>query len=213
MPPLLTHDDPRSLPAPLARAQSRRAYLSGVRVREPRKHRKCERLRGPVPGRANSPDPHVASLVDRHRGAFHAVAIRGRRTVHHRPLVLHARRTGAAWELPIVPKFHLLRRSVTPFVGVGPTFRRLAMQGQNTTIPLSPPPGQPVTSITIISETRWQTGLCLAGGVEFRTSAVRFSPELRYSRWSPQSACEECGPYTLPLARSSATVLMLGISF
>jgi hypothetical protein len=122
-------------------------------------------------------------------------------------------RTGNAWEFPILPKYRLLQRSIAPVVGAGPSFRRLAMQGENTTIPLSPSPGQPVTAVATIADTRWGIGLCLAAGVEFRTRVVRFSPEIRYSRWSSQSPCRECGPYTLPLARESSTVLLLGISF
>jgi uncharacterized membrane protein YeiB len=68
-----------------------------------------------------------------------------------------------------------------------------------------------VTSVTTIDETRWDAGVVLVGGVEFRTRIVRLSPEIRYSRWQSHDPCAECGPFTLPLARSSSTVLMLGI--
>jgi hypothetical protein len=122
-------------------------------------------------------------------------------------------RSGAAWEFPIVPTYRMWRGPVSPFVGIGPTFRRVAMQGRNTTIPLSPLPGEPVAFAVGVGETRWDSGLCLAAGVEFRRRSLRFSPEMRYSRWSSHNPCAECGPYTLPLARSGSTVLLLGVSF
>lgn len=125
------------------------------------------------------------------------------------------RRTGTAWEFPVLGKYRLLRGRLAPFLGFGPTFRRVAFSGQNTIINISgpPAPGQVVTSVSNVEEIRWQAGAALGGGIEFRTRLVRFSPELRYSRWASGKACEDCGPLTLPIARSSSTLLLLGISF
>jgi len=123
-------------------------------------------------------------------------------------------RNGTLWEFPIVPKYRFLKGDVSPFVGAGPTFRRITMDGQNTIIPLTTVPGQPLTSVTPITQTQWEAGLCLAAGIEFRTRAVRLTPEIRYLRWSSsEHTCDACGPYTLPLARSNATVLLLDVSF
>jgi hypothetical protein len=124
-------------------------------------------------------------------------------------------RSGTAWEYPILPKYRPLRRRVSPFAGVGPAFRRIGLQGQNTTIIVSGPPvpGQTVTSVVNIADARWEAGLVIAGGVEFRTGFVRFSPEMRHSRWPWEEACKNCGPFTLPLARSHSTVLILGVGF
>lgn len=124
-------------------------------------------------------------------------------------------RTGTAWEFPVMGKYRLLRRRLAPFVGVGPTFRRVGFAGQNTIIDISgpPSPGQVVTSVSDVEDTRWEVGLALGGGMEFRTRSVRFSPELRYSHWALGKACKDCGPLTLPVARSHSTVLLLGIGF
>jgi hypothetical protein len=123
-------------------------------------------------------------------------------------------RDGTSWEFPIMGKYRLLRRRLGPFVGVGPTFRRVHFNGQNTIVDISgPPSGQVVTSVSDVEETRWQAGLVLGGGMELRTRFVRFSPELRYSHWVSGKACKDCGPLTLPVARSSSTMLLLGIGF
>ena len=124
-------------------------------------------------------------------------------------------RTGTAWEFPVLAKYRLLRRRLAPFVGFGPTFRRVGFNGRNTTIDLSgpPSPGQVVTSVSDVHDTRWQAGPALAGGVEFRNRFVRFSPKLRYSYWPSGKACNACGPFALAVARSSSTVLLLGVGF
>ena len=119
-------------------------------------------------------------------------------------------RSGSSWEVPILAKYRFNPGRIAPFVGAGPTFRRISMEGENTIINVA---GQPLTAVASVSQTEWQSGVVLGGGVEFRTSFVRFSPEVRYSRFGSPDPCAECGPYTLPLARSSATVLLLGITF
>ena len=124
-------------------------------------------------------------------------------------------RTGTAWEFPVMGKYRVLRRRLTPFIVFGPTFRRVGFEGQNTIVNISGPPtaGQVVSSVSDIEETRWQAGLALGGGMEFRTRFVRLSPELRYSHWASGTACKDCGPLTLPVARSNSTVLLVGIRF
>ena len=122
-------------------------------------------------------------------------------------------RSGTAWEFPILAKYRLLRR-LSPYVAIGPAFRRVGLQGQNTNISVSAlPPGQIVTSVSEIAEAAWQAGWAIAGGIEFRTRFVRFSPELRHSRWLSGINCDDCGPFVLPIARSNSTVLLLGFGF
>ena len=136
-----------------------------------------------------------------------------------RPVTIYpsfsTQRTGTTWEFPVMGKYQLLRRRPGPFIGVGPTFRRVAFTGQNTIINVSgpPSPGQVATSVSDVDETRWQPGLVLGGGMAFRTGFLRFSPELRYSHWASGKPCRDCGPLTLPVARSNSTVLLLGIGF
>jgi hypothetical protein len=124
-------------------------------------------------------------------------------------------RTGTAWEFSVAGKYRLLRRVLAPFVTFGPTFRRIGFTGQNTIIdiPGPPSPGEVVTTFSDVEETRWQVGLAVGAGMEFRTRFVRFSPELRYSRWASGDACNDCGPLTLTVARSHMTVLLVGVSF
>jgi hypothetical protein len=124
-------------------------------------------------------------------------------------------RSGTAWELPLVAKYRLPRRRFSPFVGTGPAFRRIGLEGQNTIIDVSgpPSPGRIVTSVFDVSETRWQAGWTIAGGIQFRTRFVRLSPELRHLRWAYGRTCHDCGPFALPAARSNSTVLLLGFGF
>ena len=122
-------------------------------------------------------------------------------------------RSGSAWEFPMVAKYRIGKNNAAPFVGAGPTLRRVSMHGENVTIPGNPSPGQPVTSATTVEENRLDAGVVLAGGVEFKTRIFRLSPEIRYSRWRSHDPCAQCGPYTLPLARSNSIVLLLGIGF
>jgi hypothetical protein len=150
---------------------------------------------------------------------FSALFTRMRLQGSARPVSIYpsfsTQRTATAWEFPVLGKYRLLHRRLAPFTSFGPTFRRVAYTGQNTIIDISgpPSPGQVVTSVSHVEETRWQAGLALGGGMEFRTHFVRFSPELRYSHWAAGKACKDCGPLTLPVARSNSTVLLLGIGF
>jgi hypothetical protein len=123
-------------------------------------------------------------------------------------------RSGTVWEFPMVAKYRLRRWRLSPYVGIGPSFRRIRLEGQNTIITFAgpPTPGE-VTSVSDVAETRWQAGVAMGGGFEFRTRFVRFLPELRYSRWASGEGCKNCDLFTLPAARSSSTVFLFGFGF
>jgi hypothetical protein len=195
-----------------ARAEGRRAGFSGLRVGKPQPVRQCECMRRALRDRARHRSANCWSAFV---STVHAHAPPGRCAFDvDLPLVLHAANRYRL-EFPVLGKYRLLRRRFAPFVGFGPTFRRVGFKGQNITIDLSGPasPGQVVTSVSDVHGrplAAW-TGAGRRRGVP--KPFVRFSPELRYSHRPSGKACNECGPFTLPVPRSSSTVLLLGVGF
>jgi hypothetical protein len=124
-------------------------------------------------------------------------------------------RTGASWELPILLKYRFLRSRISPFAGFGPAFRRISMEGQNTTLNASGPPAadEVITTVSQVSEAHWQRGWAAGVGLDFRVGLLRLAPEIRYTRWQSAIPCRDCGPFTLEFLAVNPTVLMLGIGF
>jgi hypothetical protein len=73
----------------------------------------------------------------------------------------------ASWEVPIVAKYRFLHTPLMkPYVAAGPSFRFLS---------------------TLPANFMSSRGLVIGGGVEFKVTRLRISPELRYTRWGSDS--------------------------
>ncbi len=96
-----------------------------------------------------------------------------------------ARTGGQAWEVPILARFQSPGLLVKPFVGAGLAYRRLARFDQRAVAG---------SSGTLVStdqppelSNRSSAGAALAGGVELGGKLIRFSAEIRYTRWGSSS--------------------------
>lgn len=80
--------------------------------------------------------------------------------------------TSNSWEFPILVKYKFSGGPIRPYVGAGPTFRRI----------------QDVLRVgTPIVRDSNSAGVVLGGGVELHLLFIRISPEVRFSRWGGQS--------------------------
>jgi hypothetical protein len=99
------------------------------------------------------------------------------------------RTTGQAWEVPLLAKYRAPGAILRPFVAAGYSFRRLA--GMELTGP-------------------FKTGPTLGGGLELRAAVVRFSAEIRYTRWGSSSFKAALSGLATQLNQAD---LLLGIMF
>jgi opacity protein-like surface antigen len=97
--------------------------------------------------------------------------------------------TGQAWEVPLLAKYRVPGAVLRPYIAAGYSFRRLA--------------GMELTS-------RSAMGPTLGGGLELRVPLVRFSAELRYTRWGSSSFKATLGGLATQLNQAD---LLLGIMF
>lgn len=95
---------------------------------------------------------------------------------------------GRSWEFPLLVKYRAPFVLAYPFVGAGVSFRSLRGLKQFVTTTL---PGG--GSTTAQSETpeelneKFNKGIVLTGGLEVKPPVIRFSAELRYTRWVDHS--------------------------
>lgn len=101
----------------------------------------------------------------------------------------NVRTTGQAWEVPLLVKYRAPGVLVRPYVAAGYSFRRLAGMELN-----SP----------------FKTGPTLGGGLELGVSRVRFSAEIRYTRWGASSFKSALAGLATQLNQAD---LLLGIMF
>jgi opacity protein-like surface antigen len=72
-----------------------------------------------------------------------------------------------SWEVPIVAKYRFVHTPLLkPYVAAGPSFRFLS---------------------TLPANFMSSRGFTLGGGVEFKVTRLRISPEVRYTRWGSDS--------------------------
>ena len=101
----------------------------------------------------------------------------------------NSRTTGQAWEVPLLAKYRAPGVLLRPYVAAGYSFRRLALTE------LSGP---------------FTTGPTLGGGLELHVLRVRFSAEIRYTRWGSSSFKAALGGLATQLNQAD---LLLGIMF
>ena len=97
--------------------------------------------------------------------------------------------TGQAWEVPLLAKYRVPGVLLRPYVAAGYSFRRVAQ------LPLNGP---------------FTMGPTLGGGLELRVPLVRFSAEIRYTRWGSSSFKAALGGLATQLNQAD---LLLGIMF
>ena len=91
-----------------------------------------------------------------------------------------------AWEFPVLAKFHLPERRLRPFVGVGVAPRIMNGRDASSGFAINPNTGAPVNAYAAEVKATYDpaVGLMIAGGVELGASRLRFTPEIRYTRWN-----------------------------
>jgi hypothetical protein len=93
-----------------------------------------------------------------------------------------------SWELPVVGKYRFLHTPlIKPYVEAGPNFRFLDAP---------------------LNHYMSSHGFALGAGVEVKTWKLRFSPELRYTRWGSDSNF-----LYLATSNPNQVELMLGVTF
>lgn len=104
-----------------------------------------------------------------------------------------SRTTANEWEFPLLAKYEILRWPVHPFVDAGPVLRHLS--GINETsnfltfypffsMPIS---GSTQTDNSVYLRNRNSPGFSFGGGVAFKWSRLKVSPEIRYTRWGDEA--------------------------
>jgi hypothetical protein len=128
----------------------------------------------------------------------------------------HNRGTGASWEIPLLAKWRLLRRSPAPYIGAGATVRRLAGLSETQTLydnfSLNNPQISRVTKTgePSVLQSRNAIAPTVVAGLQFRAGSLRFGPELRYTRWFSDTL----GAFLQPVRWNWQQVdLLFGIGF
>ncbi len=87
-------------------------------------------------------------------------------------------------DVPVILKYRFSSRPVQPFVGVGGAARWVF--GVERRFPTSSGPLRVPESLQLPPELsrRWSGGAVVTAGLEWRISALRIAPEIRYYRWA-----------------------------
>ncbi len=102
-----------------------------------------------------------------------------------------------SFEFPILVKYRIVNIGpVHPFVGAGPSFRRI-----QSVLRYDPRTTNDSSG----------SGFVLAGGVEIKILFLRIAPELRYTHWGSQSFLD--GANVLIQGKQSQGQFLVGISF
>ena len=102
-----------------------------------------------------------------------------------------------SFEFPILVKYRLVNIGpVHPFVGAGPSFRRI-----QSVLRYDPRKTNDAAG----------SGVVFAGGVEIKVLLFRIAPELRYTHWGSQSFLD--GANVLIQGKQSQGQFLVGISF
>ena len=96
-----------------------------------------------------------------------------------------------SWEFPILAKYRLLPKFPAPYVLGGYAFRHITGSGTFTGFccinTFGGPSNPTLTHSTYSTNYNDSSGLVAGGGVDFKAWRLRFSPELRYTRWLGKS--------------------------
>lgn len=91
-----------------------------------------------------------------------------------------------SWEFPVLAKYHVPIRGLHPFAGAGVAPRRISgrvNQSGYTADFLTGLPSQPLSGSYKTSYDP-TVGLVIAGGAEVGIGRIRFTPQVRYTRWN-----------------------------
>jgi len=96
-----------------------------------------------------------------------------------------------SWEFRILAKYRLSRKLPATYVSGGYAFRHITGSGTLTAFccinPYGGPSNPTLSHSTYSTNYNDSSGLVVGGGVDFKAWHLRFSPELRYTRWSNKS--------------------------
>jgi hypothetical protein len=102
-----------------------------------------------------------------------------------------------AWEFPILVKYRFSGIGpIRPFIGAGPTFRRL-----QSVLRFDPRKQNDAGG----------TGVVFAGGLEAKILLLKIAPEVRYTHWGSQSFLD--GANALIRAKQNQTQFLVGFGF
>ena len=95
------------------------------------------------------------------------------------------RERDSSWEFPVLAKFHLPIRG-HPFAGIGAAPRILSGRVDQSGYTTDFFTGLPAEPFTHSYKTSYDptAGLVTAGGVELGIGSLRFTPQVRYTRWN-----------------------------
>ena len=99
------------------------------------------------------------------------------------------------WQFPVLFKYSIRPKGISPFVDGGGVFRRLS-----TVSSAVPPPNNPSTG-----------GLTVGAGITLRLLRVRLSPEIRYTWWSNQAFATDA--YAGIATKTNQADLLIGATF
>lgn len=99
------------------------------------------------------------------------------------------------WEMPILAKYRMSSWHASPYVGFGPSFRRV--QGGAPQYQLADTPSQ-------LSN----TGVAAAVGFSAKMSRLQVGPELRYTRWADSRGASPALPW-----KRDQIEFLVGLSF
>ena len=106
--------------------------------------------------------------------------------------------SGRIWEFPLVGKYRFVKGPITPYAGAGIAFRSL---------------GEFKELATGNTRGSSNTGVVLEGGVEAKF-ILRFSAELRYTRWTGQSLSDLAhSPGSVLQTTQNQAEFLVGITF
>jgi hypothetical protein len=112
-----------------------------------------------------------------------------------------------SWELPILARYSLLRRSPTPYISGGYSFRTISGSGTaNVSGPYHPTPSASQYSPHYDNS----SGLLVCGGVEINAWFLKISPEFRYTRWFNMALATYGGQGTFAKSTQNQMEILVG---
>ena len=91
--------------------------------------------------------------------------------------------TANSWEFPILGKWAILPGPVRPFIDFGANFRHISGVEQIRSTASAVNVSVPAAEFHKTND----IGAAFGGGIEFKLGFVRFTPELRYTRWGSEN--------------------------
>ena len=127
------------------------------------------------------------------------------------------RTVGNGWEFPFLAKRRFGKRSFRPYIGAGIAIDWVYGR-QTGTETLVTPTLPPVTIITpldrsLSADNSVVAGFALGGGLEFGAGVLRFSPEIRYTRWFTPHFIGGGGEFGALASQQNQIEVMVGITF